>query len=290
MQRIVQGLSATLSHTFYSDGTATNPSPDVATVGITREDGTVLVAPGAATTDTGTGTVTYTLTPAQTALLDTLRVTWTATFSSQSQPFTDIVEIAGGFLFSIAQARARAPLGDTTSPGVYVYPTPDLLDARTFAEQELEDACGVAFVPRYSLETVIGRGQRTLRLSHRRVRTIRSLSIDGTVMDAAYLAALRLDAGQLLWADRFMRWSWWDSRIVIGYEHGYDSPPQAASLAALDLARDRLISDTGSSTIDPRATRIITQDGEIQLTPGGTRFGVPSVDKFVAAHREPLVA
>src|SRR5215217_5884268 len=103
MERIAQGRSATLTHTFYVDGVATNPSPDTATVAITRADGTALV-PAGAVTDAGTGVVTLTLTPTETALLDTLKVTWTASFGGQSQGFTDYVEVAGGFLFSLSQA------------------------------------------------------------------------------------------------------------------------------------------------------------------------------------------
>jgi hypothetical protein len=72
VQRIVRGRSATLTHTFYSDAAATDPSPDVTTVTITRADGTAVVT-AAATTEAGTGVVTYTVTPAQTALLDSGR-------------------------------------------------------------------------------------------------------------------------------------------------------------------------------------------------------------------------
>jgi hypothetical protein len=289
MQRIVQGSSATLSHTFLVDGVPTNPSPDAATITITRADGTVLVASTAAT-EAGTGIVTYTLTPAQTALLDTLTVAWTATFGGQAQAQADVIEIAGGVLFTIADARARAPLADMTgSPAAYSYSSATIVDARTWAEQEIEDACGAAFVPRYARETLVARGTRGIRLGHRRVRTIRTLSIDGTTVDAGYLAALYVDAGTLMSFSRYAYWPW-GARLIIGYEHGYDTPPRAASVAALDLARDRLISDAGSATIDPRAERIITDDGTIALRPGSDRFGLPSVDAAVASLREAMVA
>jgi hypothetical protein len=97
LQRIAQGRSATLTHTFLSGGVAADPIPDTATIAITRADGTVLAASSPAT-EAGTGKVTVTLTPAQTALLDTLTLTWTATFGGQSQPFVDYVEVAGGFI------------------------------------------------------------------------------------------------------------------------------------------------------------------------------------------------
>src|SRR4051812_24613083 len=108
MERIVQGRSATLAQTFQSNGIFTDPSPDTATVTITRDDGTTVVS-GATATDAGTGQVTYTVTPAQTALLDGWTVTWTATFGGQAQTFKQRVEVAGDVLFSVADALAVAP-------------------------------------------------------------------------------------------------------------------------------------------------------------------------------------
>jgi hypothetical protein len=131
LQRIVRGRSATLTHTFYSDATATDPSPDTTTVTITRADGTAVVT-GAAATEAGTGVVTYTVTPAQTALLDRWTVTWTATFGGQSQPFVSYVEVAGDVLFSLAEARAVAPLNNTTT-----YTTAAIVAMRTSVEQAI---------------------------------------------------------------------------------------------------------------------------------------------------------
>lgn len=279
MDRVLRSTPATLSIAFEVDGVGTDPSPDSATVTIMRADGTPVVTAAAATGGAG-GSFSYALSAAQMSVLDTLTATWVSALGTA----TTTVEVVGGFLFSISQARRRRPLSDPVA-----YPLDDLLEARVFAEQELEDACGAAFVPRYALETIVARGQHAVRLAHRRVRVIRSVSIDGAVMNAGYLAALRIEHGQLLSTGRWSRWPWDSAQIVIGYEHGYDTPPQGAGLAALDLARDRLLSDAGSSTIDPRATRIITDDGEIRLGTGG-RFGIPTTDRFVRAHREPLVA
>ena len=50
-------------------------------------------------------------------------------------------------LFTVAQARAMSPLADTVK-----YSTQKIIDARTLVETALEDACGVAFVPRYRRE------------------------------------------------------------------------------------------------------------------------------------------
>jgi hypothetical protein len=109
MIRIVRGRSAELSYTFYVDGNATDPTPDSASVSITRADGSTLT-PSASVDNSGVGVVSITLTPAETALLDTLTVTWTATFAGQAQTFVDTVEVAGDVLFTIAEARAA--IGD----------------------------------------------------------------------------------------------------------------------------------------------------------------------------------
>jgi hypothetical protein len=149
LQRIVQGRSATLTHTFYSDGVAADPVPDTATYTITRADGTT--SPPGGATEAGTGKVTVTVTPAQTALLDTWTVTWTATFGGQAQSFTDVVEVAGDTIFTIADARATSwGAATTNTTGVYRISTASLVEARTEVERALEHELGFAMVPRYA--------------------------------------------------------------------------------------------------------------------------------------------
>lgn len=272
MQRIVRGLSSTLSHTFYSDGVATNPSPDTATVGITRDDGTVLVASGTAATEGGTGVVTYTLTPAQTALLDILSVSWTATFGGQAQTFTDTVEIAGGVLFAISDARLFSPLEDTVK-----YTTSRIVTARTVAEGRLESRCGVAFVPRYAREFFDGTGGRGLMLPPR-TTAIRSVKVDGVaVTDISGIRLAR--TGRASWASG---WARGDSNYEIVYEHGFDdgATRMEAGIHALTLAKHHLV----HGPIDDRATNVVTEDASFALaTPGmrGSSFGLPDVDAFV---------
>jgi hypothetical protein len=118
--RIVQGRSATLSHTFLTGSTATDPTPDTATVTVTRADGTTFV-PTASVDNSATGVASITFTPAETALLDRWTLTWTATFGGQAQTYKDTVEVAGDVLFTIAQARAAI----TSNAGVlYGYTWP----------------------------------------------------------------------------------------------------------------------------------------------------------------------
>jgi hypothetical protein len=271
MQRIVQGLSATLSHTFYVDGVATDPSPATATVTITRDDGTAVVTAQAATR-TAAGVFTYTLTPTHTALLDILTVGWTATFGGQPQTFTDVVEVAGGVLFTIAQARALKPLQSTTD-----FPTAAIVEARTMIETALEDACGVAFVPRYAKGTFNGTGRSTMLLPPR-VRAIRSTTVDGVAVSAPYLATMRmLSTGELYYP------SFWTSGFAnyeLAYEWGYDFPPPRVSQAALTWAKAWLV----KGPVDERWTSMTSEDGTYALsTPGmrGANSGLPEVDQTI---------
>jgi hypothetical protein len=271
MNRIVQNLSATLSHTFYVDGAPTDPSPDAATIGITRDDGTILVAPGTATTNAGTGIATYTLTPTHTALLDTLTVSWTATFGGQAQTFTDIIEVAGGVLFTIAQARALSALANTTT-----YPTQAIVDARTLVETSLEDACDVAFVPRYRREMVSGDGGLTVLLSRPRVRAIRSVNLDGAAITD--LSTIVPDPAGVAYYPT--GWTRGFRNYEVTYEHGYDYPPPMATLAALTWAKAILV----KGPIDDRTTAFTTEDGTFSMsTPGmrGNYAGIPVVDAFI---------
>jgi hypothetical protein len=272
MIRVVQGRSATIQHTFYDSGVPTDPSPDAATVTITRDDGTVLVATTAAS-EAGTGTVSYTLTPVETALLDRLTVTWTATFGGQPQNFVDIVEVAGDTLFTIAQARAIKPLDNAT-----LYPTSAITETRTLVEQALEDACGVAFVPRYKRESFDGAGLSTLLAHQPYVRAIRAVVLDGAVVSAGTLATIKGNAtGRLYFPDS---WSAGYGNYSIAYEHGYDRPPLRITQAALTLAKNWLV----KGPIDDRTTAFSTEDGTYSLaTPGmrGASFGIPEVDATV---------
>lgn len=271
MIRIQRGLSATLTHTFFVDGVATNPTPDAATVTITRDNGTVLVN-AAAATEAGTGVVTYLLTPAQTATLDTLTVGWTATFGGQSQMFTDHVEIAGGFLFSISEARAVKPLDQVA------YTTAMITATRTLVEQALEDACGRAFVPRYKRDTVTGTGRTSLVLSQPRVTAVRTVTAGATAI--ADVATIVPNAyGVIFYPAGFVS----GTSYTVSYEHGEPYPPWPAKQAALALAKKFLL----SGPVDDRTTTMSTEDGTYILsTPGlrGAIWGVPVADSFAAQY------
>lgn len=271
LQRIVRGRSATLTHTFYSDAVPTDPIPDTTTVTITRADGTAVVT-AAPATEAGTGAVTYTVTPAQTALLDTWTVTWTATFGGQVQSFIDTIEVAGEVVFSLAEARKLKPLDNATT-----YPTADIVAMRTTVEQAIEEQYGTALVPRYRRETFSGNGSTLLQLSGP-VRAIRTITVNGTALGSTDIAALYLQNG---WLSGYS-WTAGIGNITVGYEYGLDGPPGRVRQDAIRLARQWLV----TGPVDDRALGTASPDGSFSFglaTPGrnGSIFGFPDLDAVI---------
>lgn len=265
MQRIVVNRSATLPKDFAFTPTGTP------TVAVTRDDGTaVTVGTVLATADPTV--FEYTIPSTSNTQLDILTETWTAVSGGQSQTFTDTIEVAGGVLFTIDQARALKPLNDTT-----MYPTAKIIEARTMVESALEDACGVAFVPRFKRQWVSGNGRSTILLAPK-ARAIRSVTLDDTAVSNALTDTMRvMPTGEVYYP------SWWQTGYAnyeVAYEHGYDSPPPRVSQAALLWAKTFLV----SGPIDARTTSMSTEDGTFSLaTPGlrGSHTGIPEVDAVI---------
>lgn len=285
MERIAQARSATLTHTFLVDGTPTNPSPDTATLTITRDDGTAVVT-AAAATEAGTGLVTYTLTPAQTATLDRLRFDWTATFGGQPQTFTDWVEIVGGFICGLDQLKALFP---TRSAG-------ELADIRTQVEQRLERELGYATVPRYASETVpVSAGRIWLRP---RIRAIRAVTVDGTVYTAGQLAALTVHSTFGIVDLGWRSWCATSPEAHVTYEHGQDEPDTDVARVALLLAGETFAA-AGSTEIRPTVddvaalerTRTVTTAGVVHATfDTQTRPTAVQVDQLIDLALETILA
>lgn len=270
-QRIARGVAATLAYQFVDAGGAAAAPAGTATVGITRADGTTLVAAGTATSGASTAPRTYALTAANNLLLDLLTVTWTD--SGDGSTHTTLVEVVGGFYFSVAQARAAEPsLQDTVK-----YPTVDVEARRREVEDEAEDICGVSFVPRYRRVTLNGTGGSGLIAPDTMLRTVRSVTADGTAWTAGQLATVTLSEYGTLSLTSGV-WPWGTRNVVIAYEHGYDRPPTGLTVAALTRLRSRL--NLVKSDIPDRAERYLAvEGGAFQLSmPREYMTGLPEVD------------
>lgn len=263
MNRVLRNTPSVTSANFSGpDGEPATPTPNTATVEVLRENGTVLVPAGTPATAAGVGRFEYTLTAAQTALLDILTLRWTSSLGT----IEITVEIVGGFLFSLADARRDKDLANAAK-----YPSAELIRARTLAETALEEACGVAFVPRYARD-VIGRNTgSTILLEQPRVSVIRAISVDGIALSAAEF-------------DLRGAWGRGHSNVEITYEHGYKTPPLRVSQACLLLAKQWAI----QGPIDTRSTARVSADGgfEYLATPGrqGAVTGIPEVDQVIVQY------
>lgn len=259
--RALKDSTHTASVTFYEDGAIGDPG--VVTIQIDREDGTNLVAAGSATSGTGAAARTFALTTTHTALLDTLKLTWT---SPTKGVLVTYVEVVGGFLFSLDYARKLKPLDDATK-----YPVADLVAARTLAETALEEACGVAFVPRYRREKVDGSGAGDVLLAARPL-TIRSASVGGVALTAGELADLEVYRDGRLYNP--LGWTAGRKNVEVVYERGYEFPPPRVAFGARALTRHFLV----ESAIPERATGWTTPEGASQwLMTAGVRDAVFSL-------------
>lgn len=277
-QRILAGAAATLSwQPTDSDGEPAAPD-GVVTVGVTRADGTALIAPGTATSGATDNPRTVALTSAQTSTLDWLLATWTDAGGGTA---TTIHEVVGGFYFTLAELRNAQPdLADASK-----YPPEALLAARWQVEDEFEDIAGVAFVPRYRRARVLGHGTQTLILPDPLVRTVRSVwaystATAYTVFTADQLAALAPYAGGYITDGNGIAFSCGFDHVV-AYEHGHDRPP--ADLQRLAMVRAREVANESKTTIPARAERYTSPEGTLVFSllpggPGGRRTGNPDID------------
>lgn len=270
--RALQNTSHTATVTLYVDGVATDATGSV-TYAVTNVVGTA-VASGTATDEPGTGIYSVALTPAHTASLDTLTIAWTATIGGQAQIVRTVVEVVGGYLFTLNEARQHKPLDNTTT-----YTAASIARARVVAEQALEEACERAFVPRYTRETINGHGLTRVELAHRNVRSARTVSVDGTALTATELESVLVDGSRYLYTPG--AWGSGVRNLVVGYEHGLDYPPPRVSRACLLLAKRFLV----DSPIHDRATSVTTDDGTTQFfVTAGVRdavFDVPEANAVV---------
>lgn len=260
--RVPVAAQVTLSHTFYVDETATDAQGPV-TVTVKRLDGTA-VSSSTAAHPGALGVYTYAL-PPQPAV-DVLTIDWSGTLGGAPTSARDTIEVVGGFLFGLAEARSLPPALDSVR-----FPTATLAAHRLAVEQECERICGRAFVPRFRREKVRIIGD-TVMPSEIDVRAIRSVSLNGTAYTGWYWPGNR---GPLI---NILPITIENTDAVIEYEHGMDYPPEEIRQAAMLRLRTRLTAtDNG---IPSRAVSFSVTDGGVYrlATPGEKRTGVPEVD------------
>lgn len=264
--RVLATTGVTLTHVFFVDEVATAPTGTLTAV-VKRLDGTSIA--GSPFTYTVTGTNCSFALPGQ-DLVDSLTLDWNGTVGGEPVTVRDYVEIVGGFLFGLADARSQLHLDVNT------YPTALLAETRTAIEQEFETICRQAFVPRFAREVLSGYDRAQLGLKNQMIRNIRAVSIGGTAMSAPDVALLGFEDHGVIKRDAL--WPAGQNNIVVEIEHGMDYPPHEVSSAGILRMRSRL--GMTSSAIPDRAISFTVAEGGVYRlsTPSKQRTGSPEVD------------
>lgn len=278
--RILRNTAATLSVTFAVDGVGTDPSPDSATVTVTREDGTAVVT-DAATTPGPAGLFTYNLVATHSANLDLLTARWTATLQGQVQTLESYVEVVGGFVCSLAEIdRVLNRGGDASS-----YSVEDKQWARDVATDAFEAEVGQAFTPRYKRLTFDGSGSYDL-VGPWPLLAVSSGTVDDTALTADELADINIGSDGVLYRDT--RWGTGRQSIALKVEHGHRYPPayvsRAVALIAASVLKDGPYDDRGYGvTDDGQSVRLLTAGVQ------GAAFSIPDVQAAVRRCRVPVI-
>lgn len=288
-QVVVAGVAATLEWRNVDQNGAAAEAGTV-TVGVTRADGTVLVASGTATTTvTGeTGLRQKTLTAAQLADLDTLTATWTD--AGDSSAHTTTIAVVGGHLFTLEEARASdAEIADEFDDDA-------IIEARAEVTEELEWICARAFTPRHARTTLSGTGDRELVIPFddsgwcHDLLTVEAVAIDGTAMDDDELTELTLAPDRIMYAAEGDAWPFGVGNITIAWTYGRARPPRHLKRAALRRLRHRL--HEGQTGIPARAKSFTAVEGgtyELDVA-DQYRCGVPDIDAVYARYSKRATA
>ena len=253
------------------------------TIAIKNGAGTAVLASTAATGKVSG--ITYSAAYSVLSALDTYTCTWTGKKSSDTTEWQSIIELCGGYLFELAEMRAF----DAAFASATTYPDAKMRAARTAAEQRLERACRVAFVPRARRVVLAGNGSDTLCLPDNAVRSVTSLTVDGTAFTADELAALDVrEWGRVTRGDAYDFES--GAVVEVFYKHGLDYPDAPVVQAAMLLAREYLV----RSALSSRATVEATDVGFFRVSVAGPDrpTGIPEVDAVITdfGRRRPRVA
>lgn len=264
MQLVLVNTPAKIRATFTGgDGEAVAPSSPTVTV-VRDSDNEEIVSGDSA--DVVDDKAVYTFNPADLPGVDRLE----ATFTEGATSAVVEVEIVGGFLCSL---EAISDASEQTDPEI-------LRGLRETAERRLEDACGVAFRPRYARETLLGDGTTELLLRRPRPLSVIAATLDGDDV----LAELSPTSGGTVTRSAGFPCG---AELDIAYAHGWGSCPEPISQAAVKFAA------TLAENADDRIQRFREDDQEVWLTvpgTGGALTSIPEVNAAIEAYRIPLVA
>lgn len=261
--RVLTGRAVNLSHTFLDDENVL--TLDAVTVSLANSQGTVATAPAI---DAGSGnwTVSFPMQPMG---------VYTATWDGGTAVDSFDVEVVGGFLFSIPEARNSDDyLEDATA-----FPASEIRDYREVVEDEFERISGRSFTPRVTERTFVSDGTPELVALIPDARSVIAVTVNGVAVDD--LTGYRVSSlGKVTAPTCFCA----GDIVTVRVLYGFTSPPSDVKRVGMIRLRDLLAAE--SSGIPDRATTYQPTDGgTFRLATAGQgkwRTGIPEVDSTLA--------
>jgi hypothetical protein len=258
--RVLTGRPLSLSHTFLDDEDAL--TPDAVTVTLTDAQGST-VATGTATADGEGWSVTLPRQP-----LGVYTATWDGgDVAVDETP----VEVVGGFLFSIPQARKS----DDYLADADAFPAQEIREYREVVDEEFEKITGRSFVTRSLERTFVADDSPELLALIPDAQAVESVTINGVQVED--VSGYRISRLGKITAPDFFR----DGDVVtVRVRYGYRTPP--ADVARVGMIRLRALLAAESSGIPDRATTWQPgEGGTFRLATAGQgkwKTGIPEVD------------
>lgn len=182
--------------------------------------------------------------------------------------YTDFVEVVGGFIFSVAEARRI----DNSLADSGRYPFEDIAAARLHVEAEAERIMGRSMSPRLGSETLVVKGNAGVVLIAPDIREVVSVSKDGVEVTSSVHVA-NAEAGILSAPPE-----WEGEELVVTYRYGLTVAPEDVKVLAVRRLRWWLTREV--SGVSDRAATFSTEGGATYglLTASATSTGDHEVD------------
>jgi hypothetical protein len=164
-----------------------------------------------------------------------------------------------------------------------------ILAAAAYFTAIVEREVGEPFIPRSYTDTLDGNGCTELVLSHAYIRSLTSVTVDGSTVSTSLLSST---AGVLRYSTSGGSlgtvWTAGIGNVVVTYSAGrYTTCPADIKNGVMWATRDRLLSQSDSAGIDIRKTSMTNELGgtTTYLLPGEKRpTGYPDLDALIASY------
>lgn len=274
---ILRNQPAVLSHTVYVGDEKTAPDAGL-TVDVSSLDGTDIAANEPASTTDDAAIFEFSLNQSN---VDILRVTWKGDVGGETYEAEQYVEIAGGTYAPIPVIRQQRSLGDATR-----FTDEEVARERRAAEAVIEDATGVAYVPRALIYVFDGEGMLDFEIPKLKGRDVVRAYADGEALDVSgwitYPDGLVIADSPLPRGRR---------NVTVLIEHGYSTPPPAIMGAFYPYVRYRILGDENG--MPDRATSLSIEGGTFEIATAGAQrpTGLPEVDAVLlrASEKTPTI-